>query len=68
MAKSKKEMSKLLNFMLWITGVLVSLAVGFGMIDKVLTIRWIPTVGTVIAGWLVVLTTLISLILAIFKQ
>ena len=68
MVKNKKEMSKLLNFMLWITGVLVSLAVGFGMIDKVLTIRWIPTVGTVIAGWLVVLTTIISLILAIFEQ
>ena len=65
---AKKNSSKLLNFVAWLTGVLVSLAVGFGMIDKVLYVRWIPTVITVIAGWVVVITTLLGVILALVNQ
>lgn len=63
-----KQNSKVLNLVAWITGVVVSLAVGFGMIDKVLTIRWIPEIVTVIVGYVVVATTLIGAVMAILKQ
>ena len=67
MAKSK-PVSNLVNIAAWITGILVSLAVGFGMVDSVLTVRFIPAVITVIAGWLVVILTVISIILAIANK
>ncbi|MDP7520690.1 MAG: hypothetical protein QF567_00445 [Candidatus Pacearchaeota archaeon] len=57
-----------MNFVAWLTGVLVSLAVGFAMIDGVLMIRWIPTVVTMLAGWIVVITTVIGVVLALMNQ
>jgi hypothetical protein len=60
--------SKVLNFVAWMTGVLVSLAVGFAMIDGVLTIMWIPGIVTMVAGWVVVISTLLSVALAVLKQ
>lgn len=63
-----KPISALVNIALWLTGVLVSLAVGFGMIDQVLTIRWIPVIVTVWAGWVVVILTLLSIVLAIIER
>ena len=51
-----------------IVGVLVALAVGFGMIDKVLTVRYIPLIITVIAGWIVVIGTIIGIILGLAKH
>jgi len=62
-----KKGSKVLNFIAWLTGVIVALAVGFGMIDKVLYIKWIPEIITVIAGWIVVVITVIGVILAIIQ-
>ncbi|RLG13275.1 hypothetical protein DRN69_05895 [Candidatus Pacearchaeota archaeon] len=64
----KKQGSKVLNFVAWLTGILVSLAVGFAMIDGVLTVRWIPLIVTQIAGWIVVVTTLVSVVLAVINQ
>jgi len=61
-------LSALVNLAVWLTGVLVSLAVGFGMIDKVLGVRWIPISVTVFAGWVVVVLTLVSVILAIIDR
>lgn len=63
-----KKNPKILNFVVWLTGVIVSLAVGFGMIDGVLVVRWIPEIITIIAGWVVIATTIIGVILAIMKQ
>ena len=60
-----EPVSKLISLVTWLTGVLVSLAVGFGMIDGVLPIRWIPEVLTVIAGWIVVVLTIVAVILVI---
>ncbi len=60
--------SNLMGIVMWIVGVLVSLAVGFGMIDKVLIVRWIPEVITVIAGWVVVIGAVIGIITAIVKK
>lgn len=65
-----KETSTLLNLVIWLTGVIVSLSVGFAMIDKLLTLpTWLGgTIVAQIAGWIVVITTLLSVILALIKQ
>ena len=70
-----KQKSKILNVIAWITGVVVSLAVGFGMINGVLGFpTWLgggTTIGNFIVlavGWIVVITTLISAVLAILEQ
>lgn len=58
----------LLQLILWITGVLVALAVGFGMIDGVLGVRFIPVAITAVAGWIVVVLTVLSVILVFFDR
>ena len=63
-----KPISNLVHLAAWLTGVLVSLAVGFGMVDGILSIRWIPAVVTVIAGWIVVVLTVVSVVLAIANK
>ena len=63
-----KQNTRVLGVVAWLTGILVSLAVGFGMIDGVLNIRWIPGTVTMVVGWIVVITTLISAVLVIIKQ
>jgi purine-cytosine permease-like protein len=60
--------NNLIGVITWIVGILVSLAVGSGMIDEVLTIPGIPAIITVIAGWVVVVGAIISVILAIFSK
>ncbi len=67
MAKGR-PISNLVHLAAWLTGVLVSLAVGFGMVDKILTIWWIPEVVTVVAGWIVVVLTVVSVVLAIANK
>ena len=67
MAKSK-SVANIVNIAAWITGVLVSLAVGFGMVDGTLGVRFIPAVITAIAGWVVVILTIISVVLAIANK
>ena len=52
----------------WVVGVIVALAVGSGMIDATLTVPSIPVIITQIAGWVVVVGAIISVILAIFKK
>ena len=60
--------NNLIGILTWIVGVLVSLAVGSGMIDGRLPIPGIPAVITTIAGWVVVVGAIISVILAIFSK
>ena len=70
-----KQKSKVLGVVAWITGIVVSLAVGFGLVDGVLGLpSWLGG-GTVVGdfivmavGWIVVATTLISAILAILEK
>ncbi|MFH1365632.1 MAG: hypothetical protein ABIH28_03550, partial [archaeon] len=59
-----KGLSKLVTLIIWLTGVLVSLAVGFGMISGALTIPYIQTIVP-IAGWIVVILTIAGVILSI---
>lgn len=58
----------LVGILVWIVGVISALAVGSGMIDGTLVIPAIPTIVTVVAGWVVVIGAIISLILAIFSK
>jgi len=62
-----KQKSRVLHFVAWLTGVIVSLAVGFGLTSATLVVPYIGIVN-VIAGWIVVVTTLISLVLALINQ
>ena len=64
----KGAISTLTNLAVWLTGVLVSLAVGFGMIDSILSVRWIPISVTIVAGWIVVILTLVSVVLAVINK
>lgn len=72
MAKKRGPFSALINLAVWVTGVLVSLAVGFGMIGQggvpVLSVPGIPAILTIIAGWIVVVLTLLSVVLAILEK
>jgi len=61
-----KKGSKVLNFIAWLTGVIVALAVGFGLTSGTLSVPYIGIVNE-IAGWVVVVTTVIGVILAIIQ-
>lgn len=61
----KNVLARVLSFLIWLTGVIVSLAVAFGMIDGTLYIKFIPQGVTLFFGWVVVVTTLIGVIIAI---
>ena len=62
------SVNSLTDVFIWIVGILVSLAVGSGMIKETLTVPGIPSTITVIAGWIVVVGAIISVILAVFKK
>ena len=62
-----KQSSGVLNLVAWLTGIIVSLAVGFGLVSGTLSVPYIGVVNQ-IAGWIVVVTTIISLILAVMRQ
>ncbi len=65
-----RQGGRVLNFVAWLTGVIVSLSVGFAMIGGTLTLpSWLGgSVLAFIAGWVVVITTLLGVILAVVKQ
>ena len=70
-----KQGGTLLHLLAWFTGVVVSLVVGFGMINGVLVIpSWLGG-GTIagdtiviFVGWVVLITTLISAVMALLKK
>ncbi|MAG24608.1 hypothetical protein CMI47_03420 [Candidatus Pacearchaeota archaeon] len=67
-AATKSPLRTLWALAVWITGVLVSLAVGFGMIDGVLTVRYVTSTITLAAGWVVVVLTVVGVVLAIIDK
>ncbi len=58
-------LSSVWGFVVWVVGVLVSLAVGFGMVEGILVIPKIPEIVTMTAGWFVVILTVLGVILKI---
>lgn len=67
---SGKQMAQegvgILGIIMWVVGVLVSLAVGFGMISGTLPIPYVQAVVP-LAGWIVVIGTIIGVIMAIVR-
>ena len=63
--RKKKTTKALTNFFVWLLGLLVSLAVGFGMISGTLVIKWIPAMVTVVAGWAVVIMALLGVLMKV---
>lgn len=65
-------LSKLVYAVAWLTGLIVSLAVGFGMAQGTLTIPWLTSLNAgiiaVVAGWVVVVLTALGAILAIIDR
>ena len=55
-------------FVAWVTGVIVSLAVGFGLANDILRVPYIPVIITEIAGWIVIVLSLLGLLLAIIDR
>lgn len=70
MAKKQNNtvVSKMVNIFVWIVGILVSLSVGSGMIQKLLTIPGIHPLVTQIAGWVVVVGAILSVIATLFDS
>ena len=67
MAKKKNPLGSLVSFIAWLTGVIVSLAVGVALINGGLAVPYIGVINEV-AGWIVVFTTLLGAILAIVNR
>lgn len=67
MAKTN-AMGKLINFVVWLTGVIVSLAVGIALLNQ--GPLAIPVLGIVndIAGWIVIILTVVGAILAVANR
>ena len=65
-----KQGGRVLNFIAWLTGVLVSLSIGFAMIGGTLTLpTWLGgSVLAMIVGWVVVITTVIGAVMAILQK
>ncbi|MFH1359395.1 MAG: hypothetical protein ABIH37_05900 [archaeon] len=63
-----RPISQIVHLIIWLTGVLVSLAVGFGMKNQVLTIPSIHPMIVIVAGWIVIVLTILSVILAIIDR
>ena len=68
----KKSFAKLVHIIGWLTGIIVALAVGFGMADRALTIPWLTSIGlgflVVAAGWIVVILTIVGAVMAIIDS
>jgi len=64
---AKQNSGRVLNFVAWVTGVIVSLAVGFALTAGTLSVPYIGVFNRV-AGWVVVITTLLSAVLALLNH
>lgn len=65
--QSNTGLSAFVTFVAWLVGVIVSLAVGFGLVDGVLAVPYIGIVNA-IAGWIVVVVTLLGVLLALVSK
>jgi hypothetical protein len=61
-------LSSLLKFSSWLTGIIVSLMMGFAMIEKYIIIPDIPVEIVIVAGWAVIVVTVLNVILVFFKK
>ena len=66
--KHVSPLASLWSFVIWVTGVLVSLAVGFGMAYNTLIIPRIPEIVTSTTGWFVVVLTVLGVLLKVVDK
>lgn len=68
--KANNVVTSSLNLVAWLTGILVSLSVAFAMIDGILSLPlWLGgNVVAMIVGWIVVITTLVGVVLAVVNK
>ena len=64
--KQKSPLTKLLSFLIWLAGVMVSLAVGFALKNGILSVPHLGIVN-IIAGWVVIITTILGVLIALVK-
>jgi len=62
----KSILEKIMNIAIWLTGIIVSLAVGSALISGTLSVPLIG-VANVVAGWIVVVLTIVGVIAALIK-
>lgn len=72
-ASGVHPMKSFLNFTAWLTGILVSLSVGFAMIgdgvNQLILPSWLGgAMASMVVGWIIVVITLIGVITAIFSK
>jgi cytochrome c biogenesis protein CcdA len=70
MVKKTKEKvtTSIAGIIAGIVGVLVSLSVGSGMATEVLKVPYILPIITVVAGWIVIIGTILSVVMALFGK
>jgi len=75
MARKSGMLGTLVSLVIWLTGILVSLAVGFAMTTNGAlnqSIPWLSGIanGAIVssAGWIVVILTILSIILALIEK
>ncbi len=66
--RRRSPLAGIWGFIIWLVGILVSLAVSFGMTDGTLRIPFIADIITIIAGWLVIILTLLGVLLKIIDK
>lgn len=66
--KSQRFVHFLMHVLMWIGWVLVSLSVAFGMIDGILSVRFLPISMTAVVGWVILVLTIVTVLLAFFDK
>ncbi|HIJ10733.1 TPA: hypothetical protein HA278_01620 [Candidatus Woesearchaeota archaeon] len=67
---AKKQAAMVLNLIAWVTGVLVSLSIGFAMVGGTLTLpSWLGgSAVAMVVGWVVIVTTIVSAVMAVLQK
>ncbi len=68
---AKRNGGMVMNLVTWVVGVLVSLSVGFAMVEGILGLpAWLGgnTILPVLVGWVVVITTIAGAVMAILQK
>lgn len=68
MAKKQSGLSTLVTFVAWLVGVIVSLAVGEALINGTLAVSFIGAITNQVAGWIVVIVTLLGVLMALINK
>lgn len=66
--KTGRALATLVAVVMWLTGVIVALAVGFGLTQGTLRVPGLSDVVTAAAGWIVVVLTILGVLLAIIER